>query len=384
VDSGKLVHIDTNPYASGPGAGFNPVWSPDSEWIAYTRQLDNVLYAVFIYSLDTHATHQITDGLSDTVSAAFDKSGKYLYFLASTDDGPALVSSMGAYKVPVTRSAYAVVLRKDLRSPLWPLSDEEQIKNATGDKTPTAEMDVCKADEEGGAAGKTADAEASGNKPGKAEEGKKPGATAESKPSDKGTPPAKTQIDFEGISQRIVALPIPARNYDQLLTGKNHSVFLMEGRVVDDSGQAGHILHKFDLCTRKTDKVLDNINGFVISANAEKAMYEQLPPWDPMAPSGGGPQHGAWTIKAVDALGKPSEPGKPDGTLHLEAMSVFTDPRAEWQQMFRDAIRIERDYFYDPNMHGADLKALAAPYQPFVENVMSRPDLNYMLADMLG
>ena len=384
VDSGKLVRIDTNPYPAGPGSGFNPVWSPDSQWVAYTRQLDNLLYAVFAYSLETHSAHQVTDGLSDSLSAAFDSSGKYLYFLASTDDGPSLVSSMGAYRLPVTRNAYAVVLRKDLRSPLWPLSDEEQIKSAAGDKPAAA--DVCKADEEGKLAEKTTDAKASDSseKSGKPDESKKQGEKAENKPADKGDAPAKTQIDFDGISQRIVALPIPARNYDQLLAAKNHTLFLMEGRVVDDSGPAGHILHKFDLCTRKTDKVLDNINHLVISANAEKAMYEQLPPWDPMAPPGGDSPHGSWMIKAIDALGKPSEPGKPDGTLHLEAMSVFTDPRAEWQQMFRDAIRIERDYFYDPNMHGADLKALASAYQPFVENVMSRPDLNYILADMLG
>ena len=97
-----------------------------------------------------------------------------------------------------------------------------------------------------------------------------------------------------------------------------------------------------------------------------------------------GRPHGAWFIKPVDALGKPGEPGKPDGALNLEAMEIDVDPRAEWKQMFREVLRIERDFFYDPNMHGADLKALAAAYQPFVDNVMSRVDLNYILADMLG
>jgi len=86
----------------------------------------------------------------------------------------------------------------------------------------------------------------------------------------------------------------------------------------------------------------------------------------------------------VDALGKPSEPGKADGTLHLESMEVYTDPRVEWQQMFREMGRIERDFFYDPNLHGANLKALMAQYQPYVDNAMSRADLNYIFADMLG
>ena len=127
VDAGKPILVDTNPYDSDHGGDFNPVWSPDSRWLAYTRQLDSSLHAVFVYSVEDKTTHQITDGLSDASSVAFDKNGKYLYFLASTDDGPAIASSMGAYKVPVTSSAYLVVLRKDLKSPLAPQSDEEKV-----------------------------------------------------------------------------------------------------------------------------------------------------------------------------------------------------------------------------------------------------------------
>jgi tricorn protease len=91
-----------------------------------------------------------------------------------------------------------------------------------------------------------------------------------------------------------------------------------------------------------------------------------------------------WAIKPIDALGKPSEPGKPDGTLKLEGMEVQVDPRAEFRQMYREAWRIMRDFFYDPNLHGADLKALMAAYQPFADNVMSRADLTYIFGDMFG
>jgi tricorn protease len=374
LDSGKPVRVDANPYDNDPSQVFSPVWSPDSRWLAYTRQLDSSLSAVFLYGLDDKTTHQVTDGLSDAGTPAFDKNGKYLYFLASTDDGPAIASSMGRYKVPVTASAYVVVLRKDLKSPLAPLSDEEKIAatEATGANASksSADADDCSP---GGERAPKAD---------KTDE-KKPAEKKDEKKSSDET--ARTQIDFDGISQRILALPIPSRNYDRLLAGKTHMLYLLEGRVVDDIGPYGHILHKFDVCSRKTDKLLDNVGGFVLSANAEKALYEQLPPWDPMTSAGNeDTPHGAWTIKPVDALGKPGEPGKPDGTLHLDSMTVFTDPRAEWQQMFREMGRIERDWFYDPNLHGADLKALMAAYQPYVDNVMSRADLNYIFADMLG
>ena len=375
IDAGKPIHIDTNPYDQGPGTGFNPVWSPDSRWISYTRQLDSSLRAVFIYGVEDKTAHQLTDGLSDTASPAFDKNGKYLYFFASTDSGPAIASSMGSYKVPVTRSAYVVVLQKDRKSPLAPQSDEEKV---TSDKSAAKapEVDECKSESQVKPGEGTAEkSDKSGDK-----------AVAEKK-DDKAAKEAKetpsVKIDFENIGQRILALPIPARNYDEMLAGKTHSLYLLEGPIVNDSGPNGRIVHKFDVCTRKTDKLLDNIGGFVISSNGEKALYEQLPPWNPLAPPTG-PPHGTWAIKSVDALGKPAEPGKPDGTLHLEAMKVYTDPRAEWQQMFREMGRIERDFFYDPNLHGADLKTLMAQYQPFVDNVMSRADLNYVFADMLG
>src|SRR5262249_49337489 len=109
VDGGKPVLVDSNPYENGPGSGFNPVWSPDSRWLAYTRQLISGMRAVFIYGLEGKAAHQVTDGMSDAAFPAFDPNGRYLYFTASTDVGPTLASSMGAFKVPVTRSGYLIV-----------------------------------------------------------------------------------------------------------------------------------------------------------------------------------------------------------------------------------------------------------------------------------
>ena len=394
IDDGKPMHIDTNPYDGGPGTGFTPVWSPDSRWVAYARQLDSSLHAIFIFDTSDKSTRQVTDGLSDAGSPAFDKNGKYLYFFASTDNGPAIASSMGSYKVPVTASAYVIVLRRDLKSPLFFQSDEEKVKaeksaDQEKDAKASSETDDCKADE----GGKPAEEEKA-TKPddkGKAadkkdeKKGEKKGETKDDKSAKDSEKVAEVKIDFDNISQRILALPVPNRNYDYMVAGKTHTLYLLEFPAVMDFSSFGHIVHKFDVCTRKTDKLLDNIGGFHISANGEKALYEQLPPPDPMAaPGDGQPPKGQWAIKPVDALGKPPEPGKPDGTLHLENMKIHSEPRAEWQQMFREMCRIERDWFYDPNLHGADLKALIAQYQPYVDNVMSRNDLTYIFADMLG
>jgi len=364
VANGKPVKIDTTTYDAGPDA-LQAVWSPDSAFVAYTRQLASGYHAILIYSLAEGKSHQVTDGLSDAANPAFDKNGRYLYFTASTDVGPIVASSMGAFKVPTAAAGYVVVLRKDLKSPLAPQSDEEKAKAAAG-----LPADECKDEKE-------------------AAEKKDEKAGAAAKPDAAPAAAAATKIDFAGIDQRILALPFPERNYTALLTGKSHALYLVEGpafRGADD--QDRFVVHGFDLCTRKTDKLLDDVGEFIVSADGKKVLFEQLPEKDPNGgpPPPGERHRGKWMIKPVEALGKPpaKEPGKPDGTLKLDGMEVQVDPVAQWAQIFRETIRLERDFFYDPNLHGADLKSAATAYWPYLAGVMSRDDLTYLLADMLG
>ena len=380
IATAKPVLIDTNPYENGPGSGFDASWSPDSRWVAYTRQLKSGMRAVFIYGVEDKAPHQVTDGMSDADYAVFDRNGKYLYFIASTDVGPVMASSMGGFKVPVTSSGYVIVLNKEQRSPLAPQSDEEKISADGSDQAAAAKNleDECKPDEQGkGGGDKAKDSD-------KSADNKDAAKKDTSKPKETVT----VKIDFENIDQRILGLPFPARNYSEMLSGKTHVLYLLEAPMINDrdGGNEGQLVHKFDICSRKTDKVLDNIGGFFISANSEKILYEQLPEHNPMAAEGNGERpHGTWFIKPVDALGKSGESGaKHDSALKTGAMEVEVDPCAEWQQMFRETWRIERDFFYDPNLHGANMKLLMTEYQPYVDNVMSRADLNYIFADMLG
>jgi tricorn protease len=342
------IRIDTNTYDIGPGSGFDPAWSPDSRWVVYTRQLRSGLRGVFVYSIEQKTTRQITDGLSDAAFARFDRDGRYLYFTASTDFGPVWASSMAAFRVPVTRNGYVVVLRKEDKSPLAPRTDEEAGI--------AADVLGCKTEE-------------ARNKPG--------GDVA-------AAAPPTVQIDFDNIDQRVLALPFPARNYSGMVAGKRNTLFLLEAPAIDEGGFAPTTIHRFDLCERKTDKLLENVAGFVLSANAEKALYEQLPSTRPAAAIQPARPHGRWFIKSIDAIGKPVEAGKPDGGLNIESMEVHVDPRAEWKQMYREVWRIQRDFFYDPNLHGANINALSEAYQPFVDRLMSRADLNYLFADMLG
>jgi tricorn protease len=138
IDHPAPMKLDADLYDT-PAGNLDPAWSPDSRWVAYAKQLPNHLHAVFIYGLDEKKSRQVTDGLSDAFSPRFDKSGKYLYFLAGTNTGLSAgwldMTSLGH---PVSSGVYAAVLRKDLPSPLAPESDEEAAKAGATDKKAAA------------------------------------------------------------------------------------------------------------------------------------------------------------------------------------------------------------------------------------------------------
>ncbi|MFY9621512.1 MAG: PDZ domain-containing protein [Pyrinomonadaceae bacterium] len=341
LDKGTPIKVDS----SRRGAGFNASWSPDSRWLAYTRPVESWYSAVFIYSLEEAKTRQVTDGLSDASSPTFDKNGKHLYFMASTDIGPKLSGfDMSSYPHQPTRSAYVVVLKKTDPSPLAPESDEEKTAE---EKKPEAPSDKPAESEQ------KADPAAAAAKPGP-------------KPDDKKAPP-KVTIDFERADQRILALPIPARNFVGLATAKANTIFLLEA-LPPAPGVTGVTLHKFDMEKRKFEKVLDGVRSFDLSANGEKMLFRQT-----------AGQADNWFIASTT---QPIKPG--EGKIKTEDIEVYVDPKAEWQQMYREAWRIQRDFFYDPNYHGLDLKATAKKYEPYLNALTHRADLSYLFQEMFG
>jgi tricorn protease len=321
IEKGTPVKVDTARRFITP-----PSWSPDSRWLTYTKQMPSWYNAVFVYSLEDAKISQITDGLSDARSAEFDKSGKYIYFTASTDIGPAVFGfDMTSYPHRPTRSVYLAVLRKDLPSPLAPESDEEKVAEEKSAEKPAEKKDDA------------------------------------AKPGEKKEPP-KVTIDLDGISQRILALPVPARNYFGIIAGKANTLFIAEGPSAP--GQQGFILHKYDLEKRKLDKVTEGLFSLELSANGEKMLYRQGQNW------------------FIASTAQPIKPG--EGKIKTEEMEVYVDPKAEWQQMYRETWRIERDFFYDPNYHGLDLQATAKKYEPYLGALEHRADLNYLFQEMLG
>ena len=359
--AGKPVLVDTSKQGGFGGDGFGANWSPDSKWITYTRDLDNNLKAVFLYSLEKHASTQVTDGMSDAASVVFDANGKYLYFLASTDDGPSSAGiDLSSLDRAQTSAAYVVVLSKDEASPLPPESDDEKIKEEKKDddknpKPPTPPKtdadDKDKKDQK-------ADAKSGGDKD---KDGKKEDKTDDKK--------VDVKIDLDGIGNRILSLPIPARNYGGLVAGKTGVIYLLEGPPFGRSSSGGGIraVWRFTLEKRQPEQVLGEIDGFLVSADASKALISN---------------HDSLSIVPTGDL-KPGDgnSGKP---VNLSKMTAEIDPRAEWRQIYHETWRIQRDFFYDPNTHGLSIPKVEAKYRPYLDGLASRDEFSYLSTEMLG
>lgn len=359
--TGDSVKVDTDAY-DAPDRPLDPAWSPDSRWIVYARQLASHMRAVFAYSLEQGKRLQLTDGLSDAGFPAFDQKGQYLYFTASTDVGPTTGwLDLSSFNRPVTRSVYLIVLRKDQPSPLAPESDEEKLSD---ESRPNADKSTSARQEDSNAEPMNSEERA------RAQDAKAArGARAQA---------ADVRIDVEKIDQRILALPIPPRNYSRLVAGKSGMLFLVESPASQDPEQQNTVW-RFDLASRKTEKLFEDIDAFVVSWDGKKMMYSK-----------GRAENKKWfTGSAIGAVKgelptTPAISGKPDVELKLAGMEVLVDPRAEWRQEYNEAWRIERDFFYDPKLHGLNLPVAKKHYEAYLENVGSRVDFNYLLADMLG
>jgi tricorn protease len=177
------------------------------------------------------------------------------------------------------------------------------------------------------------------------------------------------KIDFENIGQRILALPMPPRRYLSLQVGKAGVLYAVEqpsfypSNPWEDQGPPMTV-HRFNLKSRQSDIAVDGVRTFEISLDGEKMLYRKDDKW---------------------YIAPPTPPaGSSAGALKTDGLEIRIDPRAAWRQMYREAWRIERDFFYDPGYHGLDLEATARRYEPYLENVSSRRDLNYLFSEMLG
>jgi len=318
LDTG--LQVDPSWVPRDPCCRLPLAWSQDSRWIAYAKILPSRLHGLFAYSIEHAKTYALTDGMSDVLHVAFDKAGEYLYFTASTELGLAADwGAMSHFGRPVRRSVYALLLDKTVPAPLGALAD--------------ASIGPCVVPRQ--------------NR-------------------------ARVEIDLQDIAKRIVRLTITPRNYSALFAGQSGVLFLLEAPVEQPFIGRPQQVHRFELATRKTERILEDITYFDLSFDGDRMLYARTQ--DKVR---------QWFISKTQSLVDASAASGPS-KLKLDSLEVHVEPRVEWRQLFEQVWRTQRDFLYDPGLHGIDLERIKTTYRPFLENITTRNDLYYLFEEMLG
>ena len=306
------------------------VWSADSRWIAWSRPVTGTNSAIFVYDTKAATKHQVTSAYFNDQVPSFDPEGKYLFYESDRTYAPVYSDFDNTWTYANPTRLIAVPLRADVASPLAARNDaegEDKGKEAKEGK------------------------EGEGGKEGK--EGKE--AKEETKP-----PPAVT-IDLDGFEARAVILPPEAGRYAELVAVKGKLLYRRLPRAGTTGGKA--TLAYFDFDEREEKSILEDVDGIDVSADGKHVLVARKD------------QFAIVDVKAAQKFEKPLRTGE---------MELTVDPAAEWKQMFADAYRFERDFFYDPNMHGVNWAATRQRYQTLLDSAVTRWDVNFVLGEFIA
>ncbi len=296
-------------------------FSPDGKWLTYTLNAPNWNSVVYLYDIAGKKAVPVTSSEMSSYAPAFDTGGKYLVFLQDRQFDPIGGGASHFFFYDRVSRVSLVPLAASTPSPFLPEDDEEGATPSKPAETPKAPT--------------------------------------------QGTLPA-VKVDLEGISGRIVDVPMPTANYQQ--------VECVDGRILAtalndlprmDQPDPGRQLVAYDLKKRQYTQLLGRLSGFEVSANHSKLLIEN-----------------GKDLYIVDANTGPFTLGS--GKVALDGIMLNVDPPAEWRQIFAEAWRIARDFFYDPNMHGLDWAAVRRKYEAWLPAVADRSDLNIVLGDMIA
>ncbi|MEM8997129.1 MAG: PDZ domain-containing protein, partial [Acidobacteriota bacterium] len=336
VDGGAVTEIADDTVKFGLGY----TWSPRGGHLALTLRDSNDRRSIHIWSRADGETRRVTGELSHDYSPSFGPDGDYLYFLSDRQYQPQLGAIEFNYAHNRDTYIYALALRGDVAHPFPPRSDEAELTE----------------DESEGDASE--DAEEEGAEKGKDKKGEKEGDDGDGDGDE-----APIVIDFDGLGTRIARVPAPADNYGGLRAGDGNLLYFKSGPAYygRGSGQDTELL-VYDLEKREPSTLVSDIRGAAFSSDGRHLLVRE----------GGG-------FKILEA--KAGAQGKPVSTSKL---GTEIDPVEEWAQIFDDAWRMFRDFFYVENMHGYDWEAIRERYRPLLEHVAHRSDLNYLISEMIA
>ena len=315
----------------GQQQGFNVSWSPDSRYLAYHRDLDNSNNAVFLFDTETGKATQITSGYYNTRNPVFDSEGKYLYVLTSQNFQPLYSNFDNTFVYANSTQLGAISLQKATASILAPKNDTVAIKKSETEKLPTVDTT-------------------------KKKQQKQEKSIAEMKKAAK-----DTRIDFDDIEDRLYILPAAAGNIGNLAAGKDKIYYVRYGNTGDNNTKPS--IKFFDLDKKEEKTVLNDAGYFILSYDKQKMLVSSS---------------GRYSI--IDA----KESSKIDKSLRVEEMAMQVNPREEWKQIFNEAWRLNRDYFYDETMHGVNWNSVKNRYAKMLDGAVTREDVNFIIGEMIG
>ena len=366
LKSDAITLVDTS---KRRGSSFLPTFSPDGQWIAYCVTGENYLAQVRLYNFATEHSADLADRFIQTDDPVFG-GDNLLYFTASIDAGPSRSRlDMSTQERPLRKAIYAAVLAADGHSPLPPKSGDEELPGKNGNdkanKPGGGQHDDKRMDRER----ERLNARATR---GRANESDKPD---DGNPADNAMPPVKpTRIDLEGLAQRFVPIPVAERDYDHLIVAADGSLFYLArkqpGSTVEPPNPARGAgpnpdadLYRYSFEDRSEKLLRSAVVDIDASADRKKLLLRL----------------GENKLEVADASEKLD--AKP---VELGGLRMLVDPRQEWHQIFDEVWRMEQAYFYDPNMHGLDWRAVRARYEPLLEYVQRREDLSELLVEMIA
>ncbi len=341
VASGETTLVDTDPWSNPISAN----WSHDSQWLAYAKSGSNRNGAIWLYNVGSKEKHRVTSGMFQDSLPTFDRKGDYLFFASNRKfDAPIYEDAGTTFVYTDTDVLVVVPLRDEVGSPWAPESDAETWDDADtpgeGDKDAADKDD----DSEAGADGDSDSADAD-----------------EDDDKDEEIEPVK--IDIEGFERRALPVPVDAGSFRRLAVTDDGKLIYSRSKV--HGAGDGASIYIFDLEDKDKEEktVVDGAGMFVMSSDGKKLLVRKDSTWAIV------------DAKADQKLDKP---------LTMKNLFTMVDRRAEWRQMFVDAWRIERDFFYDPNMHGVDWPMIGTHYVAMLTDCSSREDLTYVIGEMIS
>ena len=362
LKGGKSAIVDKSDYRHISGIA----WSPDGSWLAYSFANTAQTRAIKLCNMENGETHFVTEPVLWDIAPSFDPEGKYLYFLGARTFNPVHDSIQFDLNFPSSVKPYAIMLRRDLRSPFIPEpkipANKEKENGSPKKSAPDVKAETAK-DEEGAAS--------------EPQNGREEDSPQEVETQEEDAQKAALEIDLEGISKRVLSFPVSEGGYSAVRGMRGKALFLtfpIEGELhsPNDSHEPKGSIYSYDFDTHKYERLIDGVGSFALARDAKTLVYRS--------------NHRLRVLKAGEKAPKAdsSETNREGGWIDLQRVKVSVQPAAEWKQMFAEAWRLQREHFWVEDMAGIDWQGVYERYAPLIERVSSRAELSDLFWEIQG